>query len=44
MYKSKVSDFGYNRIFDIIEYGHWLQIVFWEIFGQNKKENKAFIL
>ena len=33
MYKTIVSDFGYNRIFYIIEYGHWMQInIFFERF------------
>ena len=26
MYKTKASDFGYNRIFYIIEYRHWIKI------------------
>ena len=43
MYKTKVLDFGYNRIYYIIEFDNWLSF-FWEIFGQNNPENKTIFL
>ena len=53
MYKTKVSDFGYNRIFFIIEYGHWIQINFFferffikttrKMFSKSKQTKRFFV-